>query len=597
ADQVVMAGEAVSDRIPDAIAPLAQEVSNGQLPNVLRPNNPAPFQGFSDPPPRQEVLAGMPQGNRLTTEPSQLSTAGQPNRLATTPPPGLIPVAMPALIAQSPLDAPATESRYGGPSPLGAHASSALPLPTSEGTGQPGSRQLEGPQSPHLIIQKMAPLEIQVGRPATFKITVANDGTIAADNVEIHDLIPKGTQLIGTTPRASQGMSGELVWQLGTLKPGDESTVEIQLMPIAEGEIGSVAMVRFSANASARSIATKPELVVKTSAPAQVLVGETMTLVIEVSNPGSGAATGIVLTETVPVGLQHEAGGALEYEIGELKPGESRKLELSLSATRAGHVINVLTVQGDYNLRADDRLDIEVIAPKLAVAVAGPRKRYLEREAVYKLSVSNPGTAPAQQVELVAYLPSGLKFVSADNAGYYDEADQTVRWNLEELPTNETGTVGLVTMPIETGDQQIRLRGSTENGLTAEHEQTVAVEGFAEVHFEVIDVNDPIEVGGQTTYEVRVLNKGSEAATNIRLLVTLPQMQPLSAEGPVRYAVEGNSVRFEALPRLAAKADTTYRVRAQGLRPGDLRVHVQLQADGMDSPVIKQESTRVYADE
>jgi len=391
-----------------------------------------------------------------------------------------------------------------------------------------------------------------------------------------------------------------LVWELGTLQPGDESTIEIQLTPIIEGEIGSVATVQFSANASARSVATKPQLVVKTSAPAQVLVGETMTLTIEVSNPGSGTATDVVLAETVPVGLQHEAGSALEYTIGELKPGESRKLELSLTATRAGRVTNVLSVKGDYNLTADDRLDIEVIAPQLAVTVAGPKRRYLEREAIYELSVSNPGTAPAQQIELVAHLPSGLKFVSANNAGYYEEADQTVRWMLDELPTDETGTFGLVTMPIEAGSQEIRLCGSTQQGLTAEQAQTVIVEGFAEVHFEIVDVNDPIEVGDQTTYEVRVLNKGSKDATNVGLTVTLPpQMKllpPAPGDGPAPSVVKGNSIYFEPLPRLAAKADTTYRIRAQSLQAGDLRAVVQLQTAEM-SPVTKEESTRVYADE
>ena len=48
--------------------------------------------------------------------------------------------------------------------------------PGDEGTGQPGSKQLEGPQSPQLTIEKSAPPEIQVGKPATFRITVRNTG-------------------------------------------------------------------------------------------------------------------------------------------------------------------------------------------------------------------------------------------------------------------------------------------------------------------------------------------------------------------------------------------------------------------------------------
>ena len=43
--------------------------------------------------------------------------------------------------------------------------------------------------------------------------------------------------------------------------------------------------------------------------------------------PGTGVATGVVLEERIPPGLQHPAGTELEYEVGDLKPGESRKLE------------------------------------------------------------------------------------------------------------------------------------------------------------------------------------------------------------------------------------------------------------------------------
>lgn len=470
--------------------------------------------------------------------------------------------------------------------------------PAGEGTGKPGSTQLEGPQSPHLTLEKTVPQQIQVGKAAVFKVTVRNTGAVAATEVLIRDEVPQGTRLIATTPRASRGTRGELVWELGTLEPGEQTSVEIELMPTAEGEIGSVATVQFNAAVSARSISTRPELAVNTSAPDRVLIGEEVTVTITISNPGSGTATGVVLEEHIPQGLQHPAGGDLEYEIGDLPPGESRKLELTMVASRSGPVTNVLVARGEGNLQVENRFNLEVVAPKLEVSMVGPKRRYLEREATYRLSVHNPGTAPAEQVELVAYLPSGLKFVSANNAGHYDEANQAVFWRLEELPTEDTGTVELVTMPVEAGQQNIRLRGSAQKGLSVEREQPVLVEGIAAILFEAVDVNDPIEVGGETTYEIRVLNQGSKAATNLRLEVMLPpELQPIAAEGASHNRVEGNRVIFDGLPRLAPKADTTYRIRAKALRPGDLRTRVQLFTDEMASPVTKEESTRVYSDE
>ena len=469
-----------------------------------------------------------------------------------------------------------------------------------EGAGQPGGQQLDGVQSPQLTVQKFAPKEIQMGKPASFRITIRNTGQIPACEVEVRDVIPKGTRLLGTAPQASRGARGEIVWTLGTIRPGEEWTGEMQLMPTAEGEIGSVATVHFGADASARSIATRPQLVLATTGPSKVLIGDQAMLSITISNPGTGVATGVVLEERIPPGLQHPAGAELEYEVGDLKPGESRKLELPLVANRPGPATNLLSARGDGNLRAEDKLDIEVLAPQLDVGLEGPKRRYLERQAVYQLSVTNPGTAPAKQIELVASLPPGLKFISANNAGYYEESTRTVRWRLEELPVNETGEVKLVTMPIDAGrdGQSIKLRATAQKNLSVEKEQPVVIEGIAAILFQVADAEDPIGVGGETSYEVHVVNQGSKAASNVQLVVDLPpEVKFAAAEGPTRYRNEGNRVIFEGLARLAPKADTTYRVRIKAIRPGDLRTRFQLLTDDMQSPVTKEESTRVYADE
>ena len=437
-----------------------------------------------------------------------------------------------------------------------------------------------------------------MGKPASFRVVVRNAGQIPACEVEIRDLVPKGTRLLGTTPQASRGARGEIVWTLGTIRPGEESTVEMQLMPTAEGEIGSVATVHFGADASARSIATRPQLVVATTVPNKVLIGDQVMLTITISNPGTGVATGVVLEERIPPGLQHPAGAELEYEVGDLKPGESRKLELPLVANRPGPTANLLSARGDGNLRAEDKRDLEVLAPQLDLVMEGPKRRYLERQATYLLSVSNPGTAPAKQVELAANLPPGMKFVSANNAGHYEESTRTVRWRLEELPANETGSVELVTMPVEAGQHSIKLRGTAQKGLAVEKEQPVTVEGIAAILFQVADAVDPIEVGGETTYEVHVVNQGSKAAANVRLAIVLPpEVKPLAAEGPTRHVLDGDRVLFDGLARLAPKADTTYRVRVKALKPGDLRIRFQLLTDDMQTPVTKEESTRVYADE
>jgi len=534
---------------------------------------------------------------------------------ARTTPPAVAPAADPAKpqfgASNPPAVSPPTrvnpfndEPPATKPAPFGGSAAPARPLnaspavTTSEGTGRPGQKQLEGQQVPQLSVEKLAPREIQVGKPAVFETKVKNVGQAAAQNVEIYDEIPKGTQLLRTVPSASRGPRGELVWSLGPLKPNEEAKVQMELMPTAEGEVGSVATVHFRADASAKTICTKPELAMQVSAPKQVMIGEDVTFQLRVSNPGTGAASHIVLAEKVPAGLQHQAGTELEFDVGDLKPGESRQLDLTLKAVQPGPVVNLFTARGEGSLKTSERCDLEVVAPALKVGMTGPSKRYLERPASYTFSVSNPGTAAAKEIELVTYLPRGLKFVKANNSGSYDSRRHCVVWSLEELPASENGQVQMTALPIEEGEQKIRIEGKAQQGLTDATETSVVVEGVAAIYFEVVDLADPVEVNGETTYEVRVVNQGSKAASNLQLTAYLPpELKALAAEGPSRHTIEGGRVTFESLSRLNPKGDTAYRIRAQALRPGDVRVRVQVVTDEIKQPVTKEESTRIYADE
>ncbi len=510
--------------------------------------------------------------------------------------------------AFSAADYPAAAPASGAPAELtdraapGAHRPLAAATPAGpafdEGTGEPGARDLEGLQAPSVSIEKILPAEVQVDKETEFVIRVRNNGVIPVYNVELRDQAPKGARLIGTTPSASRGPQGELLWQFDSLEPNAEKLVKIALVPMVEGELGSVASVIFEGRASGRTKATQPALAIEVDGPKEVLIGEQVLLTMKLSNTGSGAATGVVLEESIPEQFTHPAGKELELEIGTLKPGESRKVELTLTASKAGKVKNAPMLRADGDLKVAYDIDLEVLAPDLKVALDGPKKRFLETRATYTVSVSNPGTATAKNVELITYLPKGLKFVQANNAGQYDAAKHAVQWNLVELPASETGDVTLVAEPVEQGEQKLRVEGRAQQGLSDQVEETVLVEGLAAILFQVVDMNDPIEVGGDTTYEIRVTNQGSKAATNLQLVALLDNgMTFVNASGPSRHAAKGQSVEFEPLKALAPKAETTYKVRVRADAEGDLRLRVQVLTAEMRSPVTKEESTHAYGAE
>ncbi|HUG70536.1 MAG TPA: hypothetical protein VMM76_22495, partial [Pirellulaceae bacterium] len=547
----------------------------------------------------------------LDNVPSPQATEPVATSDATIEPPPQRPEAVPAPSSYAPVQAVPTaaqpqllsrdslnQPRNAGSSYAAINSSAAAVVPSPLASDTPGERGLEGTQTPTLTLEKRAPNEVSVGQAAPFKIIVRNIGNVTARGVVVTDRVPQGTELVDATPEFTETADGAIAWQLGDLAPGDEAQVSIELMPLVEGEIGSVAQVSFLAQASVRTVSTKPELVAKHTGPGKVLIGEDVIFEITLSNPGSGATTGIVIEEDVPVGLAHVAGERLEYEVGTLRPKEEKRLQLVLRADKAGIVTNLLRVKADAGLEATDQITLEVIAPQLQVAIGGPRTRYLERQVTYEVAVSNPGTSTAYDIQLVTFLPKGLKYVSADNKGSYDPRRHAVYWSLAELGEQESGSVQLTALPIETGEQKLRVEGTANMNLSAKFEHKTNVQALTELAFTVRDIHDPIEVGSETMYEIRIVNNGNTVATNVQIAAEMhEQLLPLKGEGPTKVIVEGQRVFMEPLPRIAPRDEVVYRISARGVGAGDHVIAVQLVSDESPTPVTKEESTKVYADQ
>ncbi|WP_442506885.1 hypothetical protein SH528x_005759 [Novipirellula sp. SH528] len=465
----------------------------------------------------------------------------------------------------------------------------------AETLASPGDRRLEGIQSPSIVIQKRAPSEVKVGKPASFVIHVQNVGSVEALDVQVHDRVPQGMRMIDASPTPQQ--QGEiLVWELGAMPAGDERTVTMQLVPEQEGELGSVARVTFEAAASVRTISTRPELKVVQRAPEQVLIGQQLEIEVEVSNPGSGAATGVVVQEDVPEGLEHPKGKQLDNLLGDLAPGETRHQVLRMRAVAPGMIQNTIRLVADDGLTTEHTVNVEVVAPEIQVALAGPARRFLERPATYQLEIVNNGTADATHVEIKAQLDRGFTFVSTDFEGQYDPSQHVVSWYLESLPKGGRGQVPLTLLPVEEGNRKIVLDARADLGVIARSESSVTVESLAEMTFQITDSADPIEVGGESIYEIRVKNSGSRDDSNVRVQLQLPPgIERIASDGDAQEDGRGGMF-FAPKPLLAANSELVYRIRVRGVAEGTHIVKAIVTSDQSAVPVTKEESTMVYSD-
>ena len=467
----------------------------------------------------------------------------------------------------------------------------------------PGDRQLDGLQAPALTIEKRSPREIQVNQTAEFEIVVRNVGRATAEDVKVFDEVPSGTEFGGAVPKPTRmAQNRKIEWSVGQLRPGQEKRIKLQLKPIQPGEIGSVAHVTFATQASMRSLVTKPVLEVVHQTNPTHLIGDDVILDVLVTNKGDGAAKNVVIQQEVPKQLDFPDGlpggsRVIEYEVGTLTPGRSRRVKLALKAADVGRIQNVMFASADGGIQAKHQVPIEIVAPKLVARSDGPTRRFLKRNVTHQFSVTNQGTANATNVELIARLPRGLQFVQSNNQGRYDSNTHAVYWSLAKLTRNAEAKVELKTIPIDVGNQPIRFESSADLNVRASIEQALSVEHLVDVFFDIDDVVDPIEIGASTSYRLRVVNQGTKAASNIQLHVDFPNgVQPTSVDSSLRNAIRGQQIVFEPINSMSPGDEVSIVIHGKGQLAGDHRVVVKMQTDGRTGAVSKQESTHVYSD-
>jgi uncharacterized repeat protein (TIGR01451 family) len=150
------------------------------------------------------------------------------------------------------------------------------------------------------------------------------------------------------------------------------------------------------------------------------------------------------------------------------------------------------------------------------------------------------------------------------------------------------------------GEVSGRIRAEAYCAQPQVQEFTTRVVGIPALLLEVIDERDPVRIGDDTVYTIRVENQGSAEATNIKILGVLPNGQEfVSARGADngtsnRTDFSGNqAVDFAPLARLAPKATAEWTIRVKAVTPGDVRFGVRMTADQLDSPVEETESTNL----
>jgi uncharacterized repeat protein (TIGR01451 family) len=451
-------------------------------------------------------------------------------------------------------------------------------------------------QDPSVSLEWFGPTAIKAGAPAEYTLRARNTSPIPLHKVIVQVRVPVGAKVDEADPKPA-GTDGVLLWDLGMLPPKDERAIRMKFMPSGKGDLACQAWVTFTGSSALKVQVREPKLAVKVEVPEKVAVGDAANVVLAVSNPGDHPADAVTLAVSLGEGLESAKGAKAVFELNSLAAGETRQVTIPCVARAAGAQKCEAAAEGTDGLKAADAGTVTVSQPRLDLEICGPKTRYLDRKAVYTFKVTNPGDAPAGSVVVTDVVPAGFKFVAADSEGHYDTAAKVVKWAIGEVGPGETKEVKCELLAIGAGDFTHKAAVASARGLRVEKDWTTRLEGLSALSMEVIDTEDPVEVGRDTSYEIRITNTGSKDEADVKLVCAIPpQMKFKSATGPGKFDVVAGEVVFETVKALPARADVTFKITVTAALKGDARFKATLTAGGLTEPVIKQESTRVYDD-
>ena len=165
--------------------------------------------------------------------------------------------------------------------------------------------------------------------------------------------------LLQTQPPATAG-ADLLTWDLGSLEVGGERRLKVDLQPSEKEEILCQPRVSYTAAAGLRTRVVRPLFAVALTGPETAGRGEAVSFRIEVSNNGPITVRHVVIRDNLPPGLRHPQGDAIEADVGDLAPGQSRTARLDATAVREGSFVNEVVATADGGLRTAAHLGVQI---------------------------------------------------------------------------------------------------------------------------------------------------------------------------------------------------------------------------------------------
>jgi uncharacterized repeat protein (TIGR01451 family) len=441
-----------------------------------------------------------------------------------------------------------------------------------------------------VTIYRSSPSVVSLGKEFTVKLTARASGDCT--DVVIKEMMPEGLTYVSSDPAAKVD-GRELSWGLGTMCCNQCKQLCITYRA---SECGC--------HQNCYSVVANPVCCqcVKVGCPQLCITkcGTQCTRIccpvyyrITVKNEGTMTARDVVVTDYVPEELRHRSGRKqLCWRLGDLRPCESRAIDVCFTAGTCGIACNTVTAQACGCPACTATASTSIEACCVSVTKTGPKGPVtVGQEAEYRITAHNDGNIALTNVRLVDTVPSGTRIKSASGA---EVSGRTATWTIPNFEAGAEKSFDITITSCVAGclTNQVCAMCNQECGDCAY--ATTRWEGVPGIWMEVKS-GGPVCVGNHTDYCIVLMNQGFADDTNVHVKVTFPgELEPQKANGFSKGKIDGRTVTFDKLPVLRPGQTVNYCISAKAVDSGLAHVRVEVTSDTQKEAYVKTETTNVF---
>lgn len=453
-------------------------------------------------------------------------------------------------------------------------------------------------QSPLVSVETTGPRSIVIGREATYQIAIKNAGDVGAQDLTVSVKIPEWTDLAGSqatagTTRAAAEANEPFQWKIPKLDAHGKETLSLRLLPRKGRGFDLAVQWTFTPIASQTVVdVQEPKLNMTIAGPEEVVYGQSKVYRLTIANPGTGDAENVVV-QLEPIG--NSTAPPTRHPIGTIRAGDSKVVELELTARQTGSVSIRASATAEPSLTAEAAQDVLVRRAAVALSVDGAKSRYAGTPAAYAIKVTNPGNATAENVHVTATLPAGAKLISASSGGQWKPEQGKVVWSLPPLHAGGDTALELKCTLANPGPNRLQIASSASGDVSDAAAITTNVEALADLKLDVSEPAGPIGVGDEVNYELRIHNRGSKAAEAVAVVVYFSDgIEPESAMG-APSDISNGVVAFRPLAMVPAGGEISLKVKARAQHNGKQVFRAEVECGTLGTKLVNSQEMTVYS--